>query len=1036
MTIFRYSPTFFVRSPFVWMLFLFLGGISFAAQATSWIATDSMSTSRSFHTATLLANGKVLVTGGKESKNLATAELYNPITGTWNTTGSMSRARSGHTATLLSSGNVLVVGGNTAELYNPATGTWSDTAPMGVDHSFHTATLLANGKVLVAGGNSHSADAELYDPATGTWSSAGKMNTIRGDSQTATLLDNGKVLIEGGNTYGGDLYDPATNGWIPTGSMRMDHSFHTATLLTNGKVLVVGGWDRTGSFIADELYDPAINVWVNAGAMSTPRGFHTATQLVSGKVLVVGGAFSNNGSSESLASTELYDPTTSAWNTTGAMSTARQHHTATLLSNGKVLVVGGGFATAELYSETEDRVAVAKSDTGNQAEAGTNQDGDTKVIFSAKAAASPLSVWSAGGEASAVVAGGISSALCVSNTTGTGTITGKIGTNSSLGLQIYNSLQALVRPSGKGDAWAILCRDEACRCPVIPPQKVISNYIFSSGFPKDFTIAGVPDGQYKLWMILDTEESKKRGKSFDVEAKATEFDLTTCGTANPSEGNNPSPVKVDITVSGGKADVGVLRWCHIYFDAMGPKPTTEKGYVVIGAEDGAIRLLDLNTTKIVDANPGTPAVDSFKFADGDDLWTGNICGMIRGAGKRIYVLGYDGTGSRVFMFDMATKRQVGTTGGRIPGGIASCRGTYYKGTRTMLYLLNRPGTKPASTGGAMASIDVTNLATGGNMPYKIFDNSVDPLFNRPLAGVAVVGNTLAILSENDDLVGGGRSTLYVANITPSTGALTLKANGSYATYFAGSTTGYECGGKVPVAGLQVANFAGKPYVFVGNLSSISIFNASTTPWTAVDYDSFTPGIQGLDTTLYGQVIAQFEPSPDKKQLWLMPECKSTIHLKFKLGGTGNPQTFNRHRLAVLDLSTGTRPDFLPAYSNNPEFDDDTANPDPGFDFDDAYLKKYIVYTCAGCAGGTPPTIFVGPQIVVGKKSLWIRGAGVGGAQGLGQFSDISGYDIAARQGYLFRGFNFWMNGGSGFWGYDITPDSVSPSTGWMLYMEK
>ena len=126
---------------------------------------------------------------------------------TFNTTGSMSVARSRHTATLLNNGKVLVAGGGggsscfaSAELYDPATGTWSTTGSMNVARSGHTATLLNNGKVLVAGGTGGSlpfASAELYDPATGTWSTTGSMNVSRGH-HTATLLNNGKVLVAGG----------------------------------------------------------------------------------------------------------------------------------------------------------------------------------------------------------------------------------------------------------------------------------------------------------------------------------------------------------------------------------------------------------------------------------------------------------------------------------------------------------------------------------------------------------------------------------------------------------------------------------------------------------------------------------------------------------------------------------------------------------------------------------------------------------------------------------------------------------------------
>jgi len=133
-----------------------------------------MTTAREQHTATLLADGKVLIVGGTTSTGAgdlhptATVEIYDPATGLFSDTGSMSEARSLHTATLLPSGNVLVVGGgvenSTAELYDPTTGTFSITGGMEVGRSGHTATLLSNGSVLVAGGGLYLglASAELY----------------------------------------------------------------------------------------------------------------------------------------------------------------------------------------------------------------------------------------------------------------------------------------------------------------------------------------------------------------------------------------------------------------------------------------------------------------------------------------------------------------------------------------------------------------------------------------------------------------------------------------------------------------------------------------------------------------------------------------------------------------------------------------------------------------------------------------------------------------------------------------------------------
>src|SRR6267143_974733 len=128
---------------------------------------------------------------------------------TFNNTGSLGSARRNHTATLLPNGKVLVAGGfdnsgnglASAELYDPASGTWSAAGSLTTARYSHTATLLPNGKVLVAGGldssNNASASAELYDPASGSWSATGSLGTAR-ENHTATLLPNGKVLVAGG----------------------------------------------------------------------------------------------------------------------------------------------------------------------------------------------------------------------------------------------------------------------------------------------------------------------------------------------------------------------------------------------------------------------------------------------------------------------------------------------------------------------------------------------------------------------------------------------------------------------------------------------------------------------------------------------------------------------------------------------------------------------------------------------------------------------------------------------------------------------
>ena len=300
--------------------------------ANTFTATGSLGTGRYSHTATLLPNGKVLVAGGIDDNStaLASAEIYDPASGTWSPTGDLTIVRASHTATLLPNGKVLVAGYG-AELYDPATGTWSPTGDLGTGRSGHTATLLLNGKVLVAGGGH--AGAELYDPATGTWSATGALAHAR-SLHTATLLPNGKVLVVGGSYseyFPAEIYDPAGNGgagaWSTVGTNRVPRQEHTATLLPNGTVLIVGGWNSQGFTDSVEIYDSASGSW---GGTASPRFVHaTARLLPNGKVLVV-----------EFGRAQLYDPATGTWSD-GPFLFDSLWHTATLLPNGKVLFAGG-----------------------------------------------------------------------------------------------------------------------------------------------------------------------------------------------------------------------------------------------------------------------------------------------------------------------------------------------------------------------------------------------------------------------------------------------------------------------------------------------------------------------------------------------------------------------------------------------------------------------------------------------------------------------------------------------------------------------
>jgi N-acetylneuraminic acid mutarotase len=380
-----------------WLGFVSLFGITLLVcllasativEAQGWSVTGSLDTARSGPTATLLANGKVLVVGGFISRcnpgcTTGSAELYDPATGTWSYTGNLNAARGQHSATLLPDGKILVAGGtrkisraggvsngedvlNSAELYDPATATWSSAGNLNTARVGHTATLLPNGKVLVAGGDSNGNGAELYDSATVTWSSTGNLNTPRG-GHAATLLPNGKVLVVGSPGYGvnsAELYDPATGTWSITGNLNTGRWYaHTATLLPNGMVLVAAGSEGGDDVLESaELYDPVTGTWSKTGDLNEDRGAHTATLLPNGKVLVAGGFDYDY---ESLDSAELYDPATGSWSVSGSLNTARSGHTATLLANGKVLVAAGDSggsttASAELFDSGDAPVPVVE----------------------------------------------------------------------------------------------------------------------------------------------------------------------------------------------------------------------------------------------------------------------------------------------------------------------------------------------------------------------------------------------------------------------------------------------------------------------------------------------------------------------------------------------------------------------------------------------------------------------------------------------------------------------------------------------------
>lgn len=339
------------------------------APDAGWTATGNLITARTLHTATLLANGKVLVAGGETPSGsgtvlTATCEIYDPATGIWASTGNLITARSRHTATLLANGKVVVIGGSSGsaatrsvEIYDPTSGSWASAGTLWLGRQGHTVSLLPNGKLLAAGGIfGGTAVAELYDPATATSEISGSFVITARVNHSAITLQNGKVIVAGGDGIGGpfntaEIYDLPTGNWNLTGNMVRARNLHATSLLPNGKVLASG--DTFSSPNSSELYDPAADLWTLTGNLISGRSEHTSTLLNNGLVLVAGGRDANTG--QLPPGSELYTAALGTWGSAGNLNTPRYQHTATLLPNGKVLITGGrNSATVLTGSEIYD----------------------------------------------------------------------------------------------------------------------------------------------------------------------------------------------------------------------------------------------------------------------------------------------------------------------------------------------------------------------------------------------------------------------------------------------------------------------------------------------------------------------------------------------------------------------------------------------------------------------------------------------------------------------------------------------------------
>ncbi|RKH50486.1 hypothetical protein D7Y23_13185 [Corallococcus sp. AB050B] len=325
------------------------------SQAAS-AATGSLAKDRVFIPHTRLLDGRVLVAGGMEYNDIfvpggkpyhGISELYDPRTGTWSFTGSMNLVRDVASSQRLADGRVLVAGGwdnnvyqsrtvhASAELFDPTTGTWAFTGSMTQPRYKAPSIALADGRVLVAGGANLTVNdllsAEVYNPTTGGWTATG---ALVAKVQRLALLPDGRVLgvATGANVQ---VYTPATNAWTSLGALPTGQVPDVAVPLADGRVLVAGA--SSGATQKASLFDPVTNTFTATGSMLMAHPDPAAVRMPDGTVLVFAG---RSGFSVQNA-VERYTPATGTWSAESPLITARSAHAAVLLDSGDVLISGG-----------------------------------------------------------------------------------------------------------------------------------------------------------------------------------------------------------------------------------------------------------------------------------------------------------------------------------------------------------------------------------------------------------------------------------------------------------------------------------------------------------------------------------------------------------------------------------------------------------------------------------------------------------------------------------------------------------------------
>jgi len=293
--------------------------VQFWVPKNSFVSAAQLLQARTYHAASPLGFGRVLIAGGEDYdyQTLATTEIYSPLSDSFTPGPPLASKRLYHSASPLPDGQVLIAGGqdangvtlNTTEIYKPETNSFAPGPPLASTRYRHAASPLPDGRVLIVGGNGTSDDilldsSEIYNPKTNSFAPGPRLAAARSNPAASPLPD-GRVLVAGGDVGGLDqdllypilstteIYNPKTNSFASGPPLATARTHSTASPLPDGRVLIAGGYtlfdgQGYGGLATSEIYNPQTNSFAPGPELARKRFNFAASPLKEG-VLITGG---------------------------------------------------------------------------------------------------------------------------------------------------------------------------------------------------------------------------------------------------------------------------------------------------------------------------------------------------------------------------------------------------------------------------------------------------------------------------------------------------------------------------------------------------------------------------------------------------------------------------------------------------------------------------------------------------------------------------------------------------------------------------